>query len=81
MIKVTGAKRKDILQLFLFETYLISAIGAVIGTIVGVILAHLFTTIEIFGLHVPLTFRFKWFIIAIPIGLYPLLNLQLHRLS
>ena len=69
VMKATGARKKDILQLFLLEASVISAIGAIIGVAVGVTLAYFFTVSGFFAdLHLPLTFRFEWFPIAVAIG-------------
>lgn len=69
VMKATGARKKDIVQLFLLEASLISGIGAIIGVSVGTTLAYLFTISGLFSdFHLPLIFRFEWFLIAVGIG-------------
>lgn len=75
LIKALGGKKKDIRRQFLFESILISLMGAVIGIFIGVICGNLIGTI----MKVP--FFIPWALIAIAIvvcsavglvaGLYP----------
>lgn len=70
VMKATGARKGDVLQLFLLESSMISGAGSVVGVIVGILLGSLLTQSSLFGgFHLPLTFRPEWFPIAIGVGI------------
>ena len=61
ILKAFGARKRDILQVFLFEASLIAVIGSLIGVIVGIGLGYLFTQYGFFaGTHMPLTYKLEW---------------------
>lgn len=75
LIKALGGKRKNIRQQFLFESILISLMGAAIGIVIGIISGNLI------GMLMKVPFFIPWLLIAIAIvvcsavglaaGLYP----------
>lgn len=70
VMKATGARKRDILQLFLLEASMISGAGSVVGVAVGILLGNVLTQSSLFGgFHLPLTFRLEWFPIAIGVGI------------
>lgn len=70
ILKAFGARKRDILQVFLFEASLIAVIGSLIGVIVGIGLGYLFTQYGFFaGNHMPLTYKLEWVPISFTIGL------------
>lgn len=70
ILKAFGARKRDILQVFLFEASLIAVIGSLIGVIVGIGLGYLFTQYGFFaGTHMPLTYKLEWIPISFTIGL------------
>jgi putative ABC transport system permease protein len=69
VMKATGARKSDILQLFLLEASIISAIGAMIGAVSGIALGYIFTQSGLFGsFNLPLTIRLEWFPISVGVG-------------
>ncbi|MBX3253089.1 MAG: ABC transporter permease [Chitinophagaceae bacterium] len=61
LVKALGAKRKSIRQQFLFESILISLMGAVIGIFIGVVTGNLI------GMLMKVPFFIPWFLILIAI--------------
>jgi putative ABC transport system permease protein len=78
LIKAIGGKRKNIRQQFLFESTIISVLGAILGIILGVLVGNLFALFLGTGFVVP----WMWVIIGIVIctlvglgaGLWPALK-------
>ncbi len=69
IMKATGARRRDILMVFLVEASMISAIGALIGSIVGIALGYGLTQSGLFGsFNLPITFKLEWFPISLAAG-------------
>ncbi|PSP80513.1 ABC transporter permease [Halobacteriales archaeon QS_1_68_20] len=64
IMKAVGAKKRDVLTLFLVEASVIGIIGAVIGTLLGIVGGWAVTTL----LDFPLTFPVEWFPIAVVVG-------------
>jgi putative ABC transport system permease protein len=70
VMKALGARKRDILQLFVIEASVMSVIGAAAGVAVGVGLGALISKSGLFaGVALPLTLDPIWFPIAIGIGL------------
>jgi putative ABC transport system permease protein len=75
LVKAIGGKKKNVRQQFLWESVLISLMGAVIGVVLGVIVGNIFSLVLSTGFVVP----WVWVIIGIVIcslvgllaGLYP----------
>jgi putative ABC transport system permease protein len=75
LIKAIGGKRKDIRLQFLFESVLISLLGAVFGILLGVLVGNIFSIVLSTGFVIP----WMWVIIGIVIcsfvglaaGIYP----------
>jgi putative ABC transport system permease protein len=75
LIKAIGGKRKDIRLQFLFESVLISLLGAVFGILLGVLVGNIFSIVLNTGFVIP----WMWVIIGIVIcsfvglaaGIYP----------
>ncbi len=75
LIKAIGGKRKNVRQQFLFESMIISLLGALFGIILGVLIGNLFSIVLKTGFVVP----WAWVIIGIVIcsgvglvaGIYP----------
>jgi len=64
IMKAVGAKNSDVLKLFVIEASIIGVIGAVFGTLLGIVGGWAITTL----LDFPLTFPVEWFPIAIVVG-------------
>ncbi len=64
IMKAVGAKKSDVLTLFIVEASIIGVIGAVIGTLLGLVGGWAVTTL----LDFPLTFPVEWFPIAVAVG-------------
>jgi putative ABC transport system permease protein len=75
LVKAIGGKRKDIRLQFLFESVLISLLGAVFGILLGVLVGNIFSIVLNTGFVIP----WMWVIIGIVIcsfvglaaGIYP----------
>ena len=70
VMKAMGARKRDILQLFVLEASIMSVIGAAVGVVVGVGLGALLSKSGLFsGVALPFTLDPIWFPIAIGAGL------------
>ena len=75
LIKAIGGKRKDVRRQFLFESILISILGAIFGIILGVLVGNIFSIVLGTGFVIP----WMWVVIGIVIctvvglvaGIYP----------
>jgi putative ABC transport system permease protein len=67
IMKAVGARRSDVIKLFLIEASIIGVIGAALGTGLGVVAAWIATMP--FLLDLPLEFPWVWFPIAIGVGI------------
>lgn len=75
LIKAIGGKRKDVRRQFLFESILISLLGAVFGIILGILVGNIFSIV----LHTGFVIPWLWVFIGIAIcsfvglaaGIYP----------
>jgi len=65
IMKAVGARNRDVLQLFLVESILLGAIGALIGTPLGIAGGWVAVTYA----DLPLTLAYEWFAIAVVIGM------------
>jgi putative ABC transport system permease protein len=63
-MKAVGARRRDVMQLFLVESVLLGAVGAVVGVPLGVAGGWLATSYA----DVPLTLAPGWFAVAVVVG-------------
>jgi len=68
IMKALGARKRDILQLFLIESVTISLIGALIGAVVGICGGYALIAL-FFSSKTPVVFEWSWFPIAIGSGL------------
>ncbi|SNZ06002.1 putative ABC transport system permease protein [Natronoarchaeum philippinense] len=64
IMKAVGARRRDVLQLFLVEAVALGIAGAVLGTLVGLAGGYAATSY----LDLPLTFAPEWFAAAVLVG-------------
>ncbi|GAA0674103.1 ABC transporter permease [Natronoarchaeum mannanilyticum] len=64
IMKAVGARRRDVLQLFLVESVLLGIAGAVLGTVVGLAGGYVATDY----LDLSLTFAPEWFAAAVVVG-------------
>lgn len=69
LIKALGGKRKNIRQQFLFESLIISMLGAVFGIILGVLVGNLFSLVLNAGFTVPWNWVILGIIICSVVGL------------
>jgi len=75
LVKALGGRRKSIRQQFLFESIIISLIGAVFGVILGILVGNSFSLVLNTGFVLP----WKWlfigiglcFVVGLAAGLYP----------
>ncbi len=65
IMKAVGAKRRDIMQLFLVESLLLGIIGAVFGVLVG--LGFGFLAVTVAGW--PMAYPVDWIVIAVAVGI------------
>ncbi|USZ69575.1 ABC transporter permease [Halorussus salilacus] len=65
IMKAVGAQKRDVLQLFLLEAVMLGALGAIVGTPVGILGAY--AAAEYIGLE--LVFPLEWFAIAVGVGM------------
>jgi putative ABC transport system permease protein len=68
-LKAIGGSRRDILNVFLFESLILSLIGVALGVAGGAGLGFWLTTFRILGLNMPLVYNIPWFFAAGAIGL------------
>jgi putative ABC transport system permease protein len=69
VLRAIGARRRDVLNLFLTEAGLIGAIGATIAVPVGIMLGVLFLNVGPFsGAQLPIAIRPEWTPLAVMIG-------------
>ncbi len=64
VMKAIGAQKRDVLQLFLFESVLLGVVGAVTGAAAGALGGFVGT--RLIGL--PLAFRPEWFALSVVVG-------------
>lgn len=69
LIKALGGKRRNIRQQFLFESVIISLLGAVFGIILGVIIGNVFALVMKAGFTVPWAWVIAGIIICSGVGL------------
>ena len=83
LIKAIGGRQRNVRQQFLFESILISLMGAVIGVVLGVILGNVFSLVLSTGFVVPWSWRaggiFICSLVGLLAGLYP--SLKASRLN
>jgi putative ABC transport system permease protein len=65
LLRAIGARKKDIMQMFILESLFIGLIGAVIGAVIGLFAAYVLVTISDFQLVYPII----WYPIAIIVGM------------
>ncbi len=65
VMKAIGARRRDIIQLFLLEAILLGLLGSAIGSVVGLASGALATAV----IGLPLEVRPIWFVVAVVVGL------------
>jgi putative ABC transport system permease protein len=68
IMKALGARKRDIVQLFLLESVIISLIGALIGAVVGICGGY-GLIVFFFSAKTPMVFEWSWLPIAIVCGL------------
>ncbi len=64
IMKAVGARRRDVMQLFLVESVILGLIGAVVGVLVGLGVGYLGVTL----LEWPMVYPIDWIVIAIVVG-------------
>jgi putative ABC transport system permease protein len=69
LIKALGGKRKNIRQQFLFESVIISLLGAIIGIILGIIIGNIFALLLGAGFAVPWGWVISGILICSGVGL------------
>jgi putative ABC transport system permease protein len=69
LIKALGGKRKNIRQQFLFESVIISLLGAIFGIILGVLIGNIFSMFLNVGFTVPWAWVIAGIIICSLVGL------------
>jgi len=83
LIKAIGGRKRDVRQQFLFESIMISLLGAVFGVVLGVIVGNVFSLVLSTGFVVP----WGWLVggivvcsaVGLVAGLYP--SLKASRLN
>jgi len=65
IMKAVGARKRDILQLFIVESIILGAIGAILGVLVGLGIGYLGVTL----LGWPMAYPLGWIAIAVVVGL------------
>jgi putative ABC transport system permease protein len=65
IMKAVGARKRDIVQLFLVESVILGAIGALLGVLVG--LGFGFLAVGLIGW--PMTYPLDWITIAVAVGI------------
>ena len=64
IMKAVGAKKRDIIQLFLVESVILGAVGAVLGVLVGLGFGHL----GVWFVGWPMSYPIDWIVIAVVVG-------------
>lgn len=64
IMKAVGARKRDIIQLFLVESLILGIIGALVGVLVGLGFGYLAVTLAGWPMHYPL----NWILIAVVVG-------------
>jgi putative ABC transport system permease protein len=64
IMKAVGARKRDIVQLFLVESVILGAIGAIFGVLAGLGVGYL--AVSLFGW--PMVYPLNWIIIAVLVG-------------
>ncbi|MEF8830971.1 MAG: ABC transporter permease [Halobacteriales archaeon] len=67
IMKAVGARRSDVIKLFVIEAAILGVVGAALGTGLGVVVGWVATLDPFLGL--PLRFPLEWFPIAIGVGI------------
>ena len=65
IMKAVGARKRDIMQLFIVESLILGAIGAVFGVLVGLGFGYLGVTLAGW----PMAYPLDWIVIAVAVGL------------
>ncbi|MFC7073061.1 ABC transporter permease [Halovenus rubra] len=65
VMKAVGARKRDIIQLFLVESTILGAVGAVLGVVLGLGLGFLAVTF----IGWPMAYPVNWILIAVAVGL------------
>jgi len=69
VLRAIGARRRDVLNLFLIEAGLIGAVGASVAVPIGILLGALFLNVGPFsGFQLPIVIRPEWIPLAVIIG-------------
>jgi putative ABC transport system permease protein len=69
VLRAIGARRRDVLNLFLTEAGLIGAIGATIAVPIGILFGVLFLNVGPFSdVQLPIAIRPEWIPLAVMIG-------------
>jgi len=69
VMKATGARRRDVLQLFLTEALLLCVVGALLGVLLGALLGYGLTQYGFFAReNLPLVFEGVWIPLAVAVG-------------
>jgi putative ABC transport system permease protein len=66
IMKAVGARRRDIMQLFLVESLILGVIGAVVGVLAGLGFGFLGVTLAGW----PMAYPVDWIVIAVAVGLF-----------
>ncbi|MFC7057058.1 ABC transporter permease [Halovenus salina] len=65
IMKAVGARKRDIIQLFLIESSILGAVGALLGVLVGIGVGYLGVTL----IGWPMVYPVDWVVIAVAVGL------------
>jgi putative ABC transport system permease protein len=65
IMKAVGARKRDVVQLFLVESVILGTIGAAFGVLVG--LGFGFLGVSLFGW--PMVYPFNWILLAVAVGM------------
>ncbi|SDJ61558.1 putative ABC transport system permease protein [Halovenus aranensis] len=65
IMKAVGARKRDIIQLFLIESSILGAVGAFLGVVVGIGVGYLGVTL----IGWPMAYPTDWVVIAVVVGL------------
>jgi putative ABC transport system permease protein len=69
LIKALGGKRKDVRRQFLFESVIISLLGAVFGILLGVLVGNIFSIVLSTGFVIPWFWVVTGIVICSGVGL------------